>query len=75
MPPNGNSKGAASPWTGLESIWREVRYAVRQLCKSPGFTLTVIVTLALAVGANTAQTITPFDAEPMSTPNLVIEPV
>ena len=40
-------------WPGLESIWADVRYALRQLRKSPGFTVTVILSLILGLGANT----------------------
>jgi predicted permease len=36
----------------LESIWSDLCYATRQLRRSPGFTLTAVVTLALAIGAN-----------------------
>ena len=38
----------------MESWRQHLRFAVRQLWRNPGFTATVILTLALSIGANTA---------------------
>ena len=39
---------------GLELLGQDIHYGLRQFWRNPGFTMTVILTLALSVGANTA---------------------
>src|SRR5579859_1278928 len=42
----------AAGW--LESVLADLSFGWRQLCRNPGFTAAIIVTLALSIGANTA---------------------
>ncbi|WP_058188870.1 ABC transporter permease [Terracidiphilus gabretensis] len=38
----------------VESLWEDLRYAVRQLVKSPAFTIAAFITFAVGIGVNTA---------------------
>ena len=41
-------------WPRVESLWADLRLAVRRLAKAPGFAATALLTLAIGIGANTA---------------------
>ncbi|HEY1646657.1 MAG TPA: ABC transporter permease [Terracidiphilus sp.] len=57
-------------WPTLESLWADVRFAMRQLRRSRGFTFTAIATLALAIGANAVvfSVLNVFVLQPLDVP-------
>ena len=47
--------GEARAFALVETTIGDIRHALRSLRKSPGFTITAITVLALAIGSNTAM--------------------
>ena len=62
---------AADAALGIDSVIRDVRFALRQFRRSPGFTIVVISILAVGIGASTAifSVVNPILFEPLPYPH------
>ncbi|HZD07991.1 MAG TPA: permease prefix domain 1-containing protein, partial [Candidatus Limnocylindrales bacterium] len=41
-------------WNWLEGLWRDARYGLRTLFRSPSFSVTAVLVMALGIGASTS---------------------
>src|SRR6185436_15051685 len=48
------NKGFEQETNTMETLWQDIRYAVRMLMKTPSVSVIVVIALALGIGANTA---------------------